>query len=201
MNWLDILLAAILLLSFAGAFRNGITREIIRIVALVAGIAGGMWWYPDLAVHFALYVEDPALASFAAFITIVVGSLIAGGVGAWLLAKILHWSGLRWFDRLLGGAFGLVRGMLAATALVLGVVAFSPTANSSETVASSRLAPWVLHGARMTASFAPAGLRTTFFEGFDQVRSTWSERDGETIVRNQEDSSPLERESASPLRR
>jgi membrane protein required for colicin V production len=201
MNWLDILLAAILLLSFAGAFRNGISREIIRIAALVAGIAGGMWWYPDLAAYLAPYVKDPSLASFTAFITIVVGSLIVGGVGAWLLAKILHWSGLRWFDRLLGGAFGLVRGMLAATALVLGVVAFSPTMNSSETVATSRIAPWVLHGARMTAAFAPESLRTTFFEGFDRVRGTWSERDGEAIVRNQEDSSRLARESVSPLRR
>ena len=198
MNWLDILLAAILILSFAGAFRNGITREIIRIVALIMGIAGGMWGYASLAEHFAPYLPDQAVASFAAFITIVAGSLIAGGVVAWLLAKVLHWSGLRWFDRLLGGAFGLVRGMLAATALVLGVVAFAPTLGSSETVAASRIAPWVLHGARLSAAFAPESLRVPFFEGFDRVRARWSEADDATIVGR--DSSPLERQAISPIR-
>ncbi len=199
MNWLDILLAAILVLSFAGAFRNGITREIIRIVALIVGIAGGMWWYAGVAERFSPYVPDRAVASFAAFIAIVAGSLIAGGVVAWLLAKLLHWSGLRWFDRLLGGAFGLLRGMLAATALVLGVVAFSPTLGSPETVATSRIAPWVLHSARLTTAFAPESLRVPFFEGFDRVRARWSEPDGGTIVRSQ-GSGPLERQAVSPIR-
>ena len=51
MNWLDILLAVILLFSFAGALWNGITREVIRIIALLIGIFGGMWWYSGLAPH------------------------------------------------------------------------------------------------------------------------------------------------------
>ena len=122
MNWLDILLAVILLFSFAGALWNGITREVVRIIALLGGIFGGMWWYTDLTPHITPYVRDESMASFAAFGVIVVGSLVAGGVIAWLLAKVLHWSGLRWFDRLLGGAFGLVRGLILATAIVLAVV-------------------------------------------------------------------------------
>ena len=177
MNWLDILLAVVLLFSFAGALWNGITREVIRIAALLAGIFGGMWWYSDLTPHITPYLHDEAVASFAAFGMIVVGSLIAGGVMAWLLAKILHWSGLRWFDRLLGGAFGLVRGLILATAVVLAVVAFAPTKASSETVAESRIAPLVLHSARWTAALAPEDLRASFFSGFDRVRNTWTASD------------------------
>jgi len=174
MNWLDILLAVILLFSFAGAFWNGLSREIVRIIALLVGIFGGMWWYTELTPHITPYVPDDAIASFAAFGAIVVGSLIAGGIVAWLLAKILHWSGLRWFDRLLGGAFGLVRGLIMATAIVLAVVAFAPTTGSSEVVATSRIAPLVLSSARWTAALAPQDLRTSFFSGFDRVRGTWT---------------------------
>ena len=120
---------------------------------------------------------DESVASFAAFGVIVVGSLIAGGAIAWLLAKVLHWSGLRWFDRVLGGAFGLMRGLIMATAIVLAVVAFAPTTGSSETVAQSRIAPLVLHSARWTAALAPPDLRTSFYSGFDRVRNTWTASD------------------------
>ena len=195
MNWLDISLAAILLFSFARAFWNGITREFIGIVALVAGIVCGMWWYRDVARHFLPYLKEPSLSSFAGFVTIVVGAVMAGGIIARLMARVLHWSGLRWFDRLLGGAFGLVRGLLAATALVLAVVSFSPTTGSSETVANSRVAPWVLHGARWTAAFAPETLRAAFYQGFDQVRAAWTEAEPapqpKTLVKNHELPSPL----------
>lgn len=177
MNWLDILLAVILLFSFAGAFWNGISREVVRIIALLGGIFGGMWWYTDLTPHITPYVGDESMASFAAFGVIVVGSLVAGGVIAWLLAKVLHWSGLRWFDRLLGGAFGLVRGLILATAIVLAVVAFAPTTESSETVAASRIAPLVLHSARWTAALAPQDLRASFYSGFDRVRNQWTASD------------------------
>ena len=177
MNWLDILLAVILLSSFAGAFWNGISREVIRIIALLGGIFGGMWWYADLTPHITPYVGDESVAAFAAFGVIVVGSLLVGGVIAWLLAKILHWSGLRWFDRVLGGAFGLTRGLILATAVVLAVVAFAPTTGSSETVAQSRIAPLVLHSARWTAALAPQELRTSFFSGFDRVRNAWTVSD------------------------
>ena len=174
MNWLDILLAVILLFSFVGALWNGITREVIRIIALLIGIFGGMWWYSGLVPHIAPFIGDESLASFAAFGAIVIGSLVAGGMTAWLLAKVLRWSGLRWFDRLLGGAFGLVRGLILATAIVLAVIAFSPLTGSQEVIAKSRSAPVVLNSARWMASFAPQGLRASFFDGFTRIRDTWA---------------------------
>ena len=122
MNWLDVVLGLILSLSFIAAAWNGLSREVIRLLALGGGIVAGMWWYEDLAIHLRPYVENTEMASFAAFLSIVVGSLVAGAIVARMLGKLLHWTGLRWFDRLLGAAFGLVRGLLIATAVVLAVV-------------------------------------------------------------------------------
>ena len=174
LNWLDITLGLILLVSLIGAMLNGVTREIVRILALVLGIAGAMWGYERLAPHLAPYIDDPQIAQFAAFALIVIGCLLAGSLVAWALVKLWGATGLRWFDRLLGAGFGLVRGLVIATALVLGVVAFSPVAGAEKTVAESRLAPWVLHGARLCAMAAPPSLRGAFDSGFERVRSVWS---------------------------
>ena len=175
MNWLDVVLALILSLSFIAAAWNGLSREVVRLLAVGGGIVAGMWWYEDLAVHLQPHTRNPELASLAAFLSIVVGSLLAGGIVARVLGKILHWTGLRWFDRLLGAAFGLVRGLLVATAVVLAVVAFQPSAGSVDVIAESRLAPWVLHGASAATSMAPYNLRTRFDQGFARVRAAWIE--------------------------
>jgi len=43
----------------------------------------------------------------------------------WLLKEV----GLHWFDRILGGAFGLVRGGLTAAVILLGFTTFNPQSN------------------------------------------------------------------------
>ncbi len=173
MNWLDIAIGGVLLLSFVGAFWNGLSREVVRLAALFVGIVGGLWWYDELAARWQPAIGNDRAAAFLAFAAIVLGSLIAGVFVAWALAKILHWSGLRWFDRVLGGAFGLVRGLAICVALVLAIVAFHPLADSTSLVAESRLAPVFFHGARAVAAVAPAKLKSQFAEGFQQVRGVW----------------------------
>lgn len=174
-NWLDLTIGGILAISFLTALRNGMTREIVRIVALLFGVVGAMWGYERVAAEYlSPHIADPRMAQFAAFGAIVIGCLIAGALVAWGLVKLWGLTGLRWVDRLLGGAFGLVRGAVIATALVLGVVSFAPMAGAEATVAESQLAPLVLHGARAASWAAPASLRDAYGQGFERVRSVWS---------------------------
>ena len=183
MNWLDIVIAIVLLLSLFTAFRNGLSREVIRLLALILGVVAGMWWYGRLAGYYEPFIPNRHLAEFAAFMTFLVGSLIAGSVVGWALAKLLGWTGLRWFDRLLGGAFGAVRGLLISAIVVMAVVAFAPLSRSDETVAASRLAPWVLYGAQAAVGLAPKNLQVEFSAGFERVRGAWIEGVPDSIVR------------------
>lgn len=173
-NWLDIAIGGILLASLIAALRNGATKEILRIVALLCGIVGGMWFYERVAAELAPWIASEPLANFGAFGVIVVGCLAAGGLFAWSLDKIYGFAGLRWFDRLLGAGFGLLRGLVLATALVLGVVAFAPVAGVELAVADSTLAPWVLHGARAASWVAPVQVRDAYDSGFERVRDIWT---------------------------
>jgi membrane protein required for colicin V production len=175
LNWLDIVLGAILLLSGIAALRNGLTREIVRIIALVAGVMGALWFY-DVVAGKLTFITSPAVAKFSAFLGILFGCMLAGAVLAWILDKFWGASGLRWFDRLLGGGFGLVRGWIAATVLLLGLVAFVPVAGVERAVAESKLAPLVLHGARAASYVAPAALRQAYSDNFERVRGAWSLR-------------------------
>lgn len=173
-NWLDAIIGGVLLVSVLGAIRNGVTREVLRIASLIVGIFFAMWWYDRVAPQLRPYIDDPRWAACAAFLLIFLVCLVAGAVFARVLVKVWGITGLRWFDRLLGGAFGLVRGMLAAAAVLLAIITFSPLPGTARTVAESKLAPWVLHGARVAASAAPQDFQDAFRDGFDRVRAVWT---------------------------
>ena len=166
---LDIFLGAILLLSVAGAARNGFTKEVVRLAALIVAVVVAMWGHGVLAQQFSPWIADARIAGVVAFVLLFVGCLLVGALAAGLLASVWEWSGLRWVDMLLGGGFGLVRGMLVCGVVVLCLLAFRPFASVATVVAESRIAPWATNVARTAAALAPQGLRRAFGQGAAEV--------------------------------
>jgi membrane protein required for colicin V production len=76
--------------------------------------------------------------------------------------------GLRWFDRLLGGAFGFLKGVVICTVVVIALAAFSPT---SPWIGESRIAPFLLVTGRTLIWAAPAELRQRFRDGWNLMRT------------------------------
>lgn len=167
---LDFVLGAILLASVIGATFNGFTKELLRIASLVIGLLVAMWGYGVLAGYLAQWISNAKIASAAAFALLFAGCLIAGALLARVLAGIWSLAGLGALDRLLGAAFGALRGLLLAAALLLALVAFQPLADTAGLVADSRIAPVVLNLARTAAAVAPEALRDAYQDGLDRVR-------------------------------
>jgi uncharacterized membrane protein required for colicin V production len=77
---------------------------------------------------------------------------------------------LHWFDRLLGGSFGFLRGALVVMVLVMAMASFLP---SSDTLAKSSLAQYFLVAGRAAVYAGPGDLKTKFRDGLkalEQVR-------------------------------
>lgn len=69
---------------------------------------------------------------------------------------------MRWFDHLLGAAFGLLRGALIVMVLVLSLATFMP---GSRMLAESKLGAYFLVMGRGAMWTAPAELRARFKDG------------------------------------
>jgi len=70
-------------------------------------------------------VGSEEIANLIGFLLNFAGIVALGGLVGWLIHKLLkmaHWAGL---NRLLGGAFGFLRGVLIAAVIVLGIMTFS----------------------------------------------------------------------------
>lgn len=166
---LDFALGTILVLSVIGAAWNGITKEAIRIAALILGIMAAMWGHGLLAPQLQPWIEDGRVAAGVAFVSIVLGFLLAGALIGHLLASVWSWTGLRWLDMLLGACFGIVRGVLICAAALVGLLVFQPFSGVSSMVADSRITPWVINMARTAIAVAPSGMRDAFGKGAAQV--------------------------------
>jgi membrane protein required for colicin V production len=175
-NWLDAALILLIAFSIWRSFAKGLTREMVGLLSVVLGIFAGTWLYSAAATWFEPYVSSHSMASFCGFITVFVGVMLLGSLISFILSKVLRVTGLSFFDRLLGAAFGIVRGVLMAAALVLALLAFAPGAKAHtppEAVANSRLAPMVVGAARVFVAAAPRELKDGFRRSYDQVKSHW----------------------------
>ena len=174
MNWLDYFLLAILLASALMSARKGFSREIIGLAAALCALVLGMWFY-GLAGSFLIpWVSSVRVANLIGFLLVVFAVLLLGWMLGWIVNRFLRTIGLSFFDRLLGAAFGLVRGLLIAIALLTAYMAFGPEVDSktvSLSMLNSRIAPYVLDASHVFVSIAPMELKASFLKQYAQVKS------------------------------
>jgi membrane protein required for colicin V production len=173
-NWLDFVLAAILLCSALLSARKGFSREIIGLAAALFALVLGMWFYGLAGSFLVPYVSSVRVANLLGFLLVVLAVLLFGAVLGWIVNRFLRAIGLSFFDRLLGAAFGLLRGLLIAIALLTAFLAFGPEIDSktvSSSVIHSRIAPWVLGASHAFVAIAPMELKSSFRQQYEQVKS------------------------------
>jgi membrane protein required for colicin V production len=174
MNWLDFLLAIILLSCMVRGFRRGFTRQIIALVSGVIALLMGAWFYGIPAAWFAPYTSSPMLAAAAGFGAVFLAVLLVGGFVSAVIQRFLKFTGLSIFDHALGAGFGLVRGLLVSIAIVMGAMAFTRSDTPPRAIVESRLAPYVVEAAHVVASMAPHDLKEGFRKTYGQVKAVWN---------------------------
>ena len=85
-----------------------------------------------------------------------------------------------WLDRLLGGAFGAVRAILIATVFVMILTAFSGP-KAPDSVADSKLAPYVMEAAQILVYLTPREIRDGFHSNYEKLREQWNHTIQDTI--------------------
>jgi membrane protein required for colicin V production len=177
MNGLDWLIVGILVLSVIHAAAQGFVFELFSLAGAVFGYLLAAWGYPVAARYLAPYVKSDVVASGAGFLLIFLMVVILAGAAG----RIARWAatsiGLRWVDRLLGAAFGFLRGALVVMVMAMAMASFLP---SSETLAKSSLAQYFLEAGRAAVYAGPGELKQKFRNGLkmlEKVRGGTSRKD------------------------
>lgn len=165
---LDWMLVFIVVVNVVGAIGQGFFFELFSFAGVVLGYLVAAWEYPRLARFYASFVNSPWAAEIAGFLTIFLVVLL---LGSWV-GKTARWAvqevGLRWFDRVLGGLFGFLKGLLVCTVVVVALAAFNP---SGPYIQASRMAPFMLVTGKALIWAAPEELRQRFRDGWNLLRT------------------------------
>ncbi len=112
-NWVDILLALLILGSFIRGYRAGFLKSVFSMVGYVGGGVLG------LAISWN-FVKDWQ-GVFSKFALLLLAISIGSSIGQWLLSKFAEFfhnrilfGPFRWLDSLLGAAFSVIRTALMA---------------------------------------------------------------------------------------
>jgi membrane protein required for colicin V production len=181
LNWFDVVLALVVIVSAVSGLRTGLARVVIGLVSTVAGFMLGFWCYRLAAAKIYPLVHNTGLANTLGFLAIFAGVAAAGALLATLLSSIFKWVGLSWFNHLLGGAAGLVRGALVVAVIANVLVAFAPSPTPLF-LQNSFVLPYANEVASVLAQLAPVELKDSFEQQMQNLKQFHATRaSGQTI--------------------
>ena len=161
MTFFDLIVIALVGSSIVAGALRGLVRGLVTGAAFVVGLIVASRGYEAAGslLHGLGFVKSEAAANAFGFLLIIAVVIVAGFFLGRLFAKGLKTIRLEWFDRVLGAAFGFVRGFAVCSVLYLALTAFPVRLDS---VAHARTAPALAEGARMLTAFTSQEVRTGF---------------------------------------
>lgn len=196
LNAFDLLLLVLVGLLIVVGLLRGLTRLLIGIGALVAAfiLAARFHALAAAAVRGAMDLPEPA-ANLVGYLAIFLGTMLAGAVIGRVMRGLLRAAMLGWADRLAGAGAGLVAALLAATLIILPVIAYVPT--GERLLRNSVLAPYVTLFADAANQLVPEQLAEQYRERMDALRQYWRQRweaAGEGTADNDDAANPRDSE-------
>lgn len=118
MHWVDIAILLITGISCLFGLWRGFVREVLSLLAWVAALLLARVYSDDLAPSLGRWIEGAAMQQVFAFALLFMATLLTGALINHLVAKLIDISGLKLTDRLLGGVFGIARGVVIVMVFV-----------------------------------------------------------------------------------
>ena len=153
---LDWIFVAVILASMVLGVWRGLIYEVLSVMSWAAAFILAQWFAPDVAAMLPMASASEVMRYAAGFLLVFIAAVFTGGLMAFLVSKLVASVGLRPIDRVLGAAFGALRGVLLLLAATV-VVGMTPVKNSTEWRASA--------GAR-TAELVLASLKPLLPQNF-----------------------------------
>lgn len=119
LNWLDWGIVGCLLISLLISLMRGAMRELISIGSWVLGIWLAFHFSDQASIYLSQWINNNSAKVAASIALLFIFALVCGKVIQVVISKCIEWGGLTILDRFVGFWFGLVRGVLCITLLLM----------------------------------------------------------------------------------
>lgn len=119
MNWVDFVILGILGVSVLISLWRGFTREVLSLAAWVLAVWVALTFSDNLEHLLRSQIETPSMRLMVAFAILFFLTLLVAAFINYLAVQLIKKTGLSGTDRMIGIVFGLARGIVLVTVLVL----------------------------------------------------------------------------------
>ena len=119
MEYVDYAIIGIVAISILVGAIRGFVEEAFSLAVWAAAFLVAFQYSGVLAIQLESHIELPSARTSLAFAGLFLSVLLVGGLLTFLIGKLVEKTGLSGTDRLLGGAFGGIRGLILVLALML----------------------------------------------------------------------------------
>ena len=119
MNWADLAILGILLVSSLISIKRGFVKEALSLAAWGAAFIVAMLFRGSLASLLVNSIASPSVREMVAFGVLFAATLIVAAMTNYLIGEVVRMTGLSGTDRLFGMVFGLLRGFIVVMAILL----------------------------------------------------------------------------------
>lgn len=174
MNSFDIIV--IVILSFCvirGVFR-GLIKELSSIIGVLGGYYFAYSYYMVLAKPLSRWISSPSYLNILSFLIIFSVVLILISILGVIIKYILKIAYLGWVDRICGAGFGITKGILIVSVLLITLTAFLP--RNAAVIKNSFLAPYVTMISENMAKIISPDMKRNFSSKITALKKTWYQR-------------------------
>ncbi len=159
MNWVDVVVLAVVAFSGMLGFLRGMVREVFGLAAWVGAGIAAIWFFPQVQGVSRRAIANVDIADPVAFGGVFLIILIILSLLARLLGGAVRKSALGGLDRTLGLVYGLARGAVLFVAAYLIAGAIEPVDQWPNQVLEARSLPSIYLGAAWVVQRLPEDYR------------------------------------------
>lgn len=160
LNYFDMAVIGIMLLSSLFAFFRGFVKEILSLLALVGSGMITVYFFKDTAQALQPHFTKAVTAAICATAILYLGSLLVFAIFNRIIIRILKsGSEIGWFDNILGLIFGALRGAFIISLGFAMVAIAIPKTKQPQWLEQAKTRPYAEKGAQILANIAPEYLQ------------------------------------------
>jgi membrane protein required for colicin V production len=174
MNSFDIVVAVILGFCLIRGIFRGLVKEMASIIGVLAGFYAAYTYYPAMAGLLVRWISNEVYLNITSFMAIFCLILIIISILGVILKYLMSIAHLGWVDRVSGACFGVFKGVLIASVLLVTLTAFLP--KGSPLVRDSLLAPHINMLSESMSRIVSDDMQKAFDDKIGELKSIWKKR-------------------------